>query len=94
MQINTRFPVVSDTGKSKIKPSLPVVAEQVSSPQFSLPASPMSSFEQAQQTQGARFSKVEGLDRAIQEAIASYQATQSLAADNPQNYLIGVDTFA
>lgn len=94
MQINTRFPVVSDTGKSRIKPSLPVVAEPTSAPQFSLPASPVSSFEQAQQSQGARFSKVEGLDKAVQEAIASYQATQSLAADNPQNYLIGVDTFA
>lgn len=94
MQINTRFPVVSESGQSRVKPSLPVVSETNSTPQFSLPASPVSSFEQAQQAQGARFSKVEGLDKAVQEAIASYQATQSLAADNPKNYLIGVDTFA
>lgn len=94
MQINTRFPVVSDAGQSKIKPSMPVVSEQAAPTQFSLPASPLSSFEHAQQTQGARFSKVEGLDKAVQEAIASYQATQSLAADNPRNFLIGVDTFA
>jgi hypothetical protein len=94
MQINTRFPVVSDAGRSKVKPKLPAVAEPVSAPQFSLPASPVSSFEHAQQSQGAKFSRVEGLDRAVQEAIASYQATQSMAADNPKNYLIGVDTFA
>lgn len=94
MQINTRFPVVSETKQSRIKSSLPVVADTTSTPQFSLPSSPVSSFEHAQQAQGASFSKVEGLDKVIQEAIASYQATQSMATDNPQNYLIGVDTFA
>lgn len=94
MQINTRFPVVSDAGQTRIKPTFPVATEQASTAQFSLPASPLASFEHAQQSQGAKFSRVEGLDKAVQEAIASYQATQSLAGDNPQNYLIGVDTFA
>ncbi|OUR71951.1 hypothetical protein A9Q77_06295, partial [Marinomonas sp. 42_23_T18] len=94
MQVNTRFPVVSEARQSRVKPSLPVVSDRESSAQFSLPSSPVSSFEHAQQAQGASFSKVEGLDKVIQEAIASYQATQSMATDNPQDYLIGVDTFA
>lgn len=94
MQINTRFPVVSETGRSRVKPSVPAVTEQAAAPQFSLPSSPVSSFEHAEKSQGATFSKVEGLGKVIQEAIASYQATQSMATDNPQNYLIGVDTFA
>lgn len=95
MQINSNFPVHSNFGQLPSKAIVPVDHEKAQSqPSFSLPVSPMSSFEQAAKEQGSRFSKIESLDRLAQDAINTYQMNQSLAADNPRNYLIGVDVFA
>jgi len=96
MQINSNFPVQSGFGQLPLsKAIVPVSQGADSTVQFSLPASPLSSFEQAAESQSSsRFSRIEGLDRMTQDAISSYQTTQSLAADNPRNYLIGIDVFA
>lgn len=96
MQINSNFPVQSGFGR--FPPSKALVAVDSSSvkekAQFSIPPSSASSFEQAYQTENGRFHRMDGFDLNSKDAIASYQATQSLAADNPRNYLIGVDVYA
>lgn len=95
MQINSNFPVRSNIGQLPSSKSLvPVDNESSQTTQFSLPVSPLINFEQAADAQQSRFTKMEGLDRMTQEAIDSYQVTQSLAADNPRHYLIGIDVFA
>ena len=95
MQINSNFPVHSGFGQLPSKAVVPIDQDKIQAQAgFSLPVSSMFNFEQAAKEQGSRFSKIEGLDRMTQNAINSYQMTESLAADNPRNYLIGVDVFA
>ncbi|TBR43432.1 hypothetical protein CBF23_004415 [Marinomonas agarivorans] len=93
MQINPNVAIHSNVHRLPSRAIVPVNEER---PQetFALPTSPLSHFEQAAKEQASRFNKVEGLDRLAQEAIDSYTMTQSLAADNPRNYLMGVDVFA
>lgn len=93
MQINPNVAIHSNIHRLPSKAVVPV-GEQKTPETFALPISPLSHFEQAAQEQTSKFRKIEGLDRLTQEAIDRYTTTQSLAADNPRNYLIGVDVFA
>ncbi|GAB3488686.1 hypothetical protein [Marinomonas epiphytica] len=95
MQINSQFPVPASGGFSH---SLPVTSSPSNAVQAqSLSAQNSSSvqeFDRVMSQQESRFSPYGQFSFQTQNALNAYQATESLASDNPRASLVGVDIFA
>lgn len=99
MQIGSNFPVISNGAGSCSQ--TPAVVESAESKPHSpdstfSPPSPLGDFERASAhfADAERFFKVDGLSSLAQQALSAYQTTESLAANNPRNQLVGVDVYA
>ncbi|MCZ2721685.1 hypothetical protein O1D97_08465 [Marinomonas sp. 15G1-11] len=98
MNIGSQFPVISsgvasNTNASSAR-SFQANAASTTNKHLSVAPSSLSQFESVFESVGAKFARVETLDRPTQYALNMYSETQSLFLDNSKNALVGVDVFA
>ncbi|MBJ7538380.1 hypothetical protein [Marinomonas transparens] len=93
MQIGAQFPVVPNASGSRSAFPVQVQGAKTSVAPYSQP-SPGAQFEGVSAQTESRFSRYGDFGANTRAALETYQATESLASNNPRHALTGVDVFA
>lgn len=96
MRIGSNLPIAVNSGNCSQTPATAgSLYEQSSAPPEALPPSRMEDFEKLSSgIDNERLFRVDALSGTAQQALSAYQATESLASNNPRNQLIGIDVYA
>ena len=94
MRIGAQFPVISSGTSSQATVDRTASARQATALPATISAPSSQHQFESLSTDGAKFTRIESLDRFTQFALDSYQQTQALSSDHPRYGLIGVDVYA